>query len=145
MTRATHTFATLELSAAAYQEIAEKFRAAGYNHAFMEDGAIDMHGVAVVPAANTELSPTDRAAAGLPPGHRINDPESIRLLNDIGGLLGAAFKEFNGQPSRKGKPTMGFGLFIFDFGDGGNMFWLSNGQRDTMITALAEFIRKESN
>jgi len=45
--RQTHTYALLELSKTAYDEIAAKLRAAGYDHAFI-DGAIDMHGLAVV-------------------------------------------------------------------------------------------------
>ena len=43
----THTFATLELSEAAYEEIAAKLREADYRHAFLEDGVIDMHGIGV--------------------------------------------------------------------------------------------------
>lgn len=46
----SHTFATLELSAAAYNEIREKLKAAGYDHAFHDDGHLDLHGL----AANTE-------------------------------------------------------------------------------------------
>jgi hypothetical protein len=53
--RQTHTFAELELSAAAYDEIAAKLREAGYDHAFelgpsgvpYAGGPIDMHGIGV--------------------------------------------------------------------------------------------------
>jgi hypothetical protein len=45
--RQTHTYAELELSKVAYDEIAAKLRDAGYDHAFMDDGAIDMHGIGV--------------------------------------------------------------------------------------------------
>lgn len=45
--RATHTFATLEISQRAYDEIAGKLRAAGYDHVFTHDGAIDMAGIGV--------------------------------------------------------------------------------------------------
>lgn len=45
----THTFAILEVSAAAYDEIAAKLRAANYDHCFTEYGEphcdIDMHGI----------------------------------------------------------------------------------------------------
>lgn len=41
----THTFATLEVSDNLYEEVAAKLKEAGYDHAFMEDGAIDMHGI----------------------------------------------------------------------------------------------------
>ena len=43
----THTFAELEVSEAVRNEIAEKLRSAGYDHAFV-DGAIDMHGIGLV-------------------------------------------------------------------------------------------------
>lgn len=53
--RATHTLATLQVSAAAYYEIAAKLRAAGYDHAFV-DGLIDMTGIGL------ELRPPDDKA-----------------------------------------------------------------------------------
>lgn len=43
--RQTHTVAELEVSAAAYDEIADKLRAAEYDHAFMPCGMIDMTGI----------------------------------------------------------------------------------------------------
>jgi len=46
----SHTYALLEVSPAAYAEIAAKLREAGYDHAFGDDGAIDMHGIALVKA-----------------------------------------------------------------------------------------------
>lgn len=52
--RSTHTFAELELSPAAYDEIAAKLREAGYDHAFCDRSegppAIDMHGIGVTRA-----------------------------------------------------------------------------------------------
>lgn len=47
--RSTHTVATLQVSAAAFNEIADKLRAAGYDHAFV-DGLIDMTGIGIEPA-----------------------------------------------------------------------------------------------
>lgn len=44
---ATHTYALLELSAAAYEEIERKLREAGYHHAFDDNGVIDMHGIGI--------------------------------------------------------------------------------------------------
>jgi hypothetical protein len=41
----TRTIATLEVSAPAYEEIASKLRAAGYDQAFGTDGVIDMTGI----------------------------------------------------------------------------------------------------
>lgn len=46
----TYTLAGLELSRAAYDEIAQKLRVAGYDHAFLEDGMIDMTHIGVTPA-----------------------------------------------------------------------------------------------
>lgn len=46
--RTTHTLATLPLSAPAYAEIAAALREAGYDHAFGEEGVIDMQGIGVV-------------------------------------------------------------------------------------------------
>ena len=53
----THTFATLELSPVAYAEIREKLKAAGYEHAFMESGIIDMHGIGVAQAGEPAKMP----------------------------------------------------------------------------------------
>jgi hypothetical protein len=46
----THTYVLMELSQAAYEEIAAKMREAGYDHVFGADGEIDMHGIAVTPS-----------------------------------------------------------------------------------------------
>lgn len=46
--RQTHTYVTLEISGAAYEEIARKLREAGYDHCFNDEGEIDMHGLALV-------------------------------------------------------------------------------------------------
>lgn len=50
---ATHTYATLEVSATTYDEIASKLKQAGYDHAFIESPTeskpvIDMHGIGLV-------------------------------------------------------------------------------------------------
>lgn len=42
----THTYVELEVSHGAYMEIWEALAKAGYHHAF-QDGAIDMHGIAL--------------------------------------------------------------------------------------------------
>jgi hypothetical protein len=51
MIRSTHTYVILDLSPAAYAEIAEKLRLADYDHCFHKGAAgrslIDMHGIAV--------------------------------------------------------------------------------------------------
>jgi hypothetical protein len=45
--RSTHTYAKLPLSPTAYEEIATKLKDAGYDHAFIGNGDIDMHGIGV--------------------------------------------------------------------------------------------------
>ena len=44
----THTYALLEVSNAAYQEVKRKLIDAGYGSAVNSDGEIDMHGIALV-------------------------------------------------------------------------------------------------
>lgn len=46
--RMTHTFVVLGLSNAAYEEIRKQLEEADYQHCFLEDGTIDMTGIAVV-------------------------------------------------------------------------------------------------
>lgn len=43
----THTYAELEVSEATYNEIAGKLKKADYDQAFMGEGVIDMHGIAL--------------------------------------------------------------------------------------------------
>lgn len=58
----THTYAVLEVSNIAYNEIAEKLVAAGYQHAFGTDGTIDMHGIGIA------VEPVIRCEHGIPDG-----------------------------------------------------------------------------
>ena len=60
--RATHTYAVLDVSEAAYTEIADKLKAAGYDHAF-DNGVIDMHGIALA------LEPKPAAVPQPPAGY----------------------------------------------------------------------------
>jgi len=43
----THTYAIMKVSKATYDEIERLLQEAGYDHAIMEDGALDMHGIAI--------------------------------------------------------------------------------------------------
>ena len=45
----SYTYVTMEISRTAYDEIARLMREAGYDSAF-DDDAIDMHGIALLPA-----------------------------------------------------------------------------------------------
>lgn len=54
----THTYAELQVSHSAYQEIYRLLKQAGYEHAFDPDtGAIDMHGIGLVSAAEAQAVP----------------------------------------------------------------------------------------
>jgi len=70
MIRGTYTSAELEISEAAYNEIADKLRAAGYGDVIYE-GAIDVRGLCLVkekaPAANRAGPPGSVAS---PRAHR---------------------------------------------------------------------------
>lgn len=55
----TYTFAELEVSESTFDEIAQKLKDAGYDHAFI-DNAIDMHGIGLVKEKPPEpKAPTD--------------------------------------------------------------------------------------
>lgn len=64
MTRHTYTYAVLEVSKAAYDEIRAKLEAAGYQHAFHSDSdhpeLIDMNGIALAPEAEGNSHEPDR-------------------------------------------------------------------------------------
>lgn len=52
----THTYATLEVSAEAFDEIAEKLKVADYGHAFDDTGTtIDMHGIGLIRGPSTRV------------------------------------------------------------------------------------------
>lgn len=59
--RTTRTNALLYVSPAAYKEIHDKLKAAGYDHAFDRDGGIDMHGIAIMEEKMALNDPPDKA------------------------------------------------------------------------------------
>lgn len=54
-----------------------------------------------------------------------------KMLRDIGEILKAACP-----------PEYGFSLLVFSLGEGGNMFYTSNANREDMIRGMEEFIQK---
>lgn len=52
----THTYAELDVSPETYDEIAVKLRAVKYDHSFMEDGTINMHGIGLVRSCHRDTS-----------------------------------------------------------------------------------------
>lgn len=61
----------------------------------------------------------------------VRNEEAEKMLKEIGHLLKAACPK-----------GYGFSLLVFSFGEGGNMFYSSNAQREDMIRAMREFIAK---
>lgn len=59
--------------------------------------------------------------------------EKLRpIMNDIGKIIGQAIRD--------AKENMGFALFVFDFGEGGRINYISNAQREDMLATLKAFI-----
>lgn len=80
----THTFAELEVSPAAYDEIRGLLEAAGYQHAFLDGGAIDMHGIGLV---RGEAAPPEADALLQRLEDGVIDPsEMLERLADLTGL-----------------------------------------------------------
>lgn len=85
MIRTTHTYALLEISQGAYEEIAEKLRAAGYADAINEEGEIDMHGIALTQcpqgdaALTATVAATSEVADVAPQGIATESPAPIRM------------------------------------------------------------------
>ena len=91
MIRQTHTFATLEVSRQAYDEVAGLLREADYAHCFIDEGdpagPIDMHGIALVPKDDRQSAFNDymnRIGYAVPP----DVPGSASLQLDEQGFLG---------------------------------------------------------
>lgn len=97
----TYTYALLPLSRAAYDEIAAKLRAAGYDQAFHEDDIIDMHGIAVQPEGSP-CSQRGRRAMGKYGGWSDN-PE--RFVAGSGGSGGSAVSGPDTTPARPNVPV----------------------------------------
>jgi hypothetical protein len=93
----THTYAELEISQAAWDEIAQKLRDAGYDHAFVDGKTIDMHGIGLTPAAEPpnmvrtpegqlffryppREQPIDRMLAGMKHGDRYTTEDGTPML-----------------------------------------------------------------
>jgi hypothetical protein len=63
--------------------------------------------------------------------------EIVSKMRSIGDRIHNAINESDS----KGK--MGFALFLFEFGDGGATFYISDAQRADMVSVLEEFIARE--
>ena len=104
----------------------------------MDESTPDEEGIAMLEALQAECE-AFTARLGLITAPDISyttpDPDAIKpILNELGQRIGAAL------PS-----GYGFNLLIFNFGAGGNMFYLSNGDRADMMQAMREFLRKQTS
>lgn len=66
------------------------------------------------------------------PRYEVKDPEIKALLHNI------AIRLKSEMP-----PGWGFTLFLFSYGEGGALFYLSSAERTDMIKVVKEFIKKE--
>lgn len=64
--------------------------------------------------------------------YEVQNEDMKRQLRSIAGAIDAGLPE-----------GMGFGLFLFEFGPGGAMFWLSNADRADIVASLKEWITKQ--
>jgi hypothetical protein len=62
---------------------------------------------------------------------QLSNPEAERWLASLGDALRTSV------PAR-----MGFALLLFDFGERGGMYYTSNAERASVLTAMHEFIEK---
>lgn len=67
----------------------------------------------------------------------VRNPELENLLGEIGAILKIACEQHS-STERK----YGFALLLFDFGEGGDLFYTSNAQREDMVRLMQEFIAK---
>lgn len=115
----THTFATLEVSKPTFFEIKRKLNDAGYNHCMIGGGngsaiTIDMHGIAL-----TEEDPPETAEQV--------GAEKMRAL---------------GRKIQEEIPGLGFAVFTFKFNEPGMSNYISNANREEMMTALEETLNR---
>jgi hypothetical protein len=68
------------------------------------------------------------------PSYKFQHAEIEATLKKIGGFLGEAVKPHN----------YGFALFLYEFGEGGGLFYIANGSRDDVMKMLGEFADKQA-
>lgn len=66
------------------------------------------------------------------PSYEVHHAGAERMLREIGNTL-----------KKRMPPGWGFSLFIFSYGEQGEMFYLSSASRPDMLKALKEFIAKQ--
>lgn len=66
--------------------------------------------------------------------YQVRDPKAEVALKKIGKLLAKVMPR-----------GYGFTFLMFNFGEGGNLFYISNGTRQDVIKTMKEFIEKNTN
>jgi len=133
----THTYAILDVSSAAYEEIRQKLAEAGYEHAFNDDGdgreCIDMHGVAL----RSEPSPEATKDVGLPPEWRTVLPQLQRIERQPAGHNGDCPKVDGPDELCPGRPCEFFEVGVRDILPGTVFWWWGASVEDAIRRAAA--------
>jgi hypothetical protein len=69
----------------------------------------------------------------------MDDAKGFEVRNEG---IEAALREVGNLIRSKIPEGCGFGLMIFQTGEGGDLFWVSNARREDMIAVMKEFIHK---
>lgn len=64
--------------------------------------------------------------------YEVENEDIKLLLRSLGHKLGLSMP-----------PGWGFALFLFSYGEGGSMFYISSAQREDIIKSLQEFLARE--
>lgn len=70
--------------------------------------------------------------APTPDEHELDNPKIRALLNDIAARIDSALPK-----------GWGFTLFLYEFGQGGQLFYISKAQREPMLHVLYEFMARQ--
>ncbi len=79
------------------------------------------------------------------PESRKNDPPGSSYRVDVPENVQKTLQEMAQQTDILLPPGWGFGLFVFTFGEGGTLAWISNAQRGDMVKTLQEWMRAEGD
>lgn len=74
------------------------------------------------------------------PRYEVENDAMKAKLREIGAQIDRSLNEAADATGKR----MGFGLFLFDFGPGGAMFWISNAERADIGRLLREFLDREA-
>jgi len=66
--------------------------------------------------------------------YKFKHDEIEASLKDIGARIATAVKPHN----------YGFALFLYQFGEGGGVFYIANGERDDIKKLLTEFLERQA-